>query len=126
MEEQNNINNNIRTYENSERDMNINTSIVHIFKVSGEELNLANKIEINIVKLGIEGITFKTFFYLHTKMSFCFELPLSKVDKLFLVAEIIDVKDEDDDDYVYMCKFLHLASIEQNKIKEFIEDNKNK
>ena len=100
-------------------DSNINTMILHIFKSTGEELNLADKLEIDITRVTISGIEFRTFFSLQKRMSFCFELPLSEDNKLVLVAEISEVIEEKDD-YLYKCKYLHLSSREEARINEYL------
>lgn len=119
MPEENNSVENKGVENKSEIDSNIKTTILHIFKPSGEELNLANKLEIDITEVTKNGIEFRTFFGLEKKMSFCFELILGDDYKIVLVAEIVDVV-EDKDDYIYKCKYMHLSNLEEIKINEYL------
>ncbi|HAN10243.1 MAG TPA: hypothetical protein DCP90_06490 [Clostridiales bacterium] len=112
-EEKNNVENELVL------DSTISTVILHIFKPSGEELNLSNKLDIEIQSITKHGIEFRTFFCLKKKMSFCFELVLNDEYKIVLVAEIADIIEEQDD-YIYKCRYLHLSSMEESRINEYL------
>lgn len=100
-------------------DKKINALILHIFKPTGEELNLANKLEIDVTEITSHGIEFRTFFCLQKKMSFCFDMPLDEDSKIILVAEISDIVEEKDE-YVYKCKYLHLSTMEEERINSYL------
>ncbi|HCC07123.1 MAG TPA: hypothetical protein DEP72_03015 [Clostridiales bacterium] len=100
-------------------DSSISTLILHIFKPSGEELNLSNKLEVDIDKMSKHGIEFRSFFCLQKKMSFCFNLEFDEEHKMVLVAEIEDVIEEKDD-YIYKCNYVHLSSMEEARIREYL------